>query len=236
MNLHETTLPNFVITALYKDSLVLIDEPALANIPIKKTIVPATQPEKEKTNIEAASPVFSTQPKPPTVAPIEVKPVVAAPKEVGTPLSTSITSTTSAPKPEAVKPAILYLGNNNKHITILLYDNEAVHIRDEWLQFLSTVLNACKLSMNDVAIVNLFNVKTTFSEFRGQLQTEFLLMFSVSCADILLPFAIPQYQVQQYDNVRILLSKSLGLMIGATPTVKEEKTKLWHSLQKIFSI
>ena len=49
------------------------------------------------------------------------------------------------------------LGNNQKNILIVLKSNEAVHLTDKDLAFLTDILGACKLGLADVSIVNLKN-------------------------------------------------------------------------------
>ena len=43
-------------------------------------------------------------------------------------------------------PKRWFLGDNNKHIIILVNDVDAVFLRDEWLHFLTNILGACKIS------------------------------------------------------------------------------------------
>ena len=47
-----------------------------------------------------------------------------------------------------------FLGENKRHVVLAVKDDEAVYLRDEWLQFLSSILLACKLNLGDVAIIN----------------------------------------------------------------------------------
>ncbi len=49
---------------------------------------------------------------------------------------------------------ITALGNNQKNILIVVDYNDAVHLPDAELNFLTGILGACKLSVGDVAIVN----------------------------------------------------------------------------------
>ncbi len=50
------------------------------------------------------------------------------------------------------------------------YDN-AVHLPDEELNFLTNMLAACKLSLGDVAIVNKYNYKeTSYKDFLQNLK------------------------------------------------------------------
>ena len=134
-----------------------------------------------------------------------------------------------------IKP-IGFLGNNQKKITILLKDSSAVHLADESLQFLTAILAACKLNMGDVAIVNTANQAVKYAQIKTELQPTTLLIFDINAASIALPFEVPQYQVQQYDNCTLLFSAPLQSMLVKTEAAKLEKGKLWNALKKTFNI
>jgi hypothetical protein len=131
---------------------------------------------------------------------------------------------------------ISFLGNNQKKVTLLLQDNSAVHVADESLQFLTSILAACKLNMGDVAIVNTANQAVNYTQIKTELQPNTLLLFNITAASIALPFEVPQYQVQQYDNCTLLFSAPLQAMLVKDETAKTEKGKLWNALKKTFNI
>ena len=142
------------------------------------------------------------------------------------------------PAPENIQTSkpISFLGNNQKKVTILLEDNTAVHVADESLQFLTAILAACKLNMGDVAIVNTANQAVNYAQIKSELQPTALLLFNITAASIALPFEVPQYQVQQYDNCTLLFSAPLQAMLVKDETAKTEKGKLWNALKKTFNI
>ncbi|MBC7721699.1 MAG: hypothetical protein H7068_06705 [Pedobacter sp.] len=139
-------------------------------------------------------------------------------------------------KQEIIAPKKWFFGDNTKQILILVKDTEAVYLRDEWLQFLTNILGACKLNIGDVAIVNYANNPINFTSLNEQLNPQFYLMFDVASQDILLPFTVPNYQLQKFGNATFLLAPSLALMQGNTEAVKMEKSRLWLSLKKLFNI
>lgn len=131
---------------------------------------------------------------------------------------------------------INFLGNNQKKVTILLQDHAAVHVADESLQFLTSILAACKLNMGDVAIVNTANQNLSYAQIKTELQPSTLLLFNITAASIALPFEVPQYQVQQYNHCTLLFSAPLQAMLVKDETAKIEKGKLWNALKKTFNI
>jgi hypothetical protein len=135
-----------------------------------------------------------------------------------------------------IQKPISFLGNNQKKVTILLSDSLAVHVADESLQFLTAILAACKLNMGDVAIVNTANQNTNYTQIKIELQPSTIILFNISAASIALPFEVPQYQVQQYDNCTLLFAAPLQAMLLKNEAAKLEKGKLWNALKKTFNI
>lgn len=129
-----------------------------------------------------------------------------------------------------------FLGNNQKRITILVNEKGAAYLQDEALQFLSSILGACKLNLGDVAIVNNANDPVSYAQLKEKLSPSFLLLFDVTAQAVQLPFTVPFYQVQQYDQCQFLLAPSLEKMLGNGQEAKLEKSKLWLSLKKMFVI
>jgi len=129
-----------------------------------------------------------------------------------------------------------YLGSNLQKITLVVNEKEAVYLPDDSLQFLSAILGACKLNMGDVAIVNHHNNPVDYISLKEKLSPNFLLLFGVTAQALQLPFTIPYYQVQKYDNCQILLNPSLNNMLGNSQEAKLEKSKLWLCLKKMFNV
>jgi len=129
-----------------------------------------------------------------------------------------------------------FLGENKKHVVIAVKDDEAVYLRDEWLQFLSSIFIACKLNLGDVAIINYAKNNFSYTELSEKLSPEFFLMLDVTAKEIQLPFTVPDYQIQKYNQCNFLLAPSLQSMQGNTQEAKLEKSKLWLSLKKMFGI
>ncbi|MEN9684569.1 MAG: hypothetical protein RLZZ28_355 [Bacteroidota bacterium] len=141
--------------------------------------------------------------------------------------------------PKAEKPAVerqWYLGSNLQKITLLVNEKEAVYLKEDSLQFLSAILGACKLNLGDVAIVNYHRDSIGYIDIKQQLNPVYFLLFGVTAKEVKLPFTVPYYQVQQYDNCQFLLCPALDYMLGTSQEAKLEKSKLWLSLKKMFGI
>jgi len=167
---------------------------------------------------------------------VQKAPKAQVEKAPSQPLSVEPSVVANAPKTHLPLLKKWFLGDNQKHIVILVNDIEAVYLRDEWLQFLSNILGACKLNLGDVAIVNHANNPMLFADFQQQLAPQHFILFDVPTQNIQLPFTVPHYQLQQFGSTQFLLAPSLALMLGNTETVKMEKSKLWLSLKRMFNI
>lgn len=129
-----------------------------------------------------------------------------------------------------------FLGDNKRNIAILLKDETATYINDEWLSTLTNLLAACKLNLSDVAIVNI-KAGTNFSHLKEQLNPQYVLMFDVAPSDIALPFSIPNYQIQKYSGTTFMTAPAITLSLDkTTETIKMEKRNLWGKLKIIFSV
>ena len=175
MNSENIQLPQFLISDLYKHSLVIVDGEA--------------KPEKPET-----------------------------------------------PQAKAKPETQWYLGSNLQKITLIVSEKEAVYLDDISLQFLTTILGACKLNLGDVAIVNYHNEPVTYAFLKEKLSPAFLILFGITAKQIKIPFTVPDYQVQKYDNCHFLLTPPLEKMLGNSQEAKLEKSKLWLCLKKMFTI
>ena len=144
-------------------------------------------------------------------------------------------------KPEPVeekvnKPAKWYLGNNEKKFVVLVNDAGNVYLNDEHLQFLTGVLNACKINLAQIALINLHNHPVNFQRLKQDLQPVFIVAFGINALQMELPFSMPDYQVQQYSNCTILTAPALNELNQTTAAAKTEKTKLWNCLKKMLNL
>lgn len=138
--------------------------------------------------------------------------------------------------PKKTKEPLAFLGKNQKNISIVVLDDQAIHLQDDLLEILSTILSACKLNLADVAIVNSHAQIITASILKNELSPKVVLLFGVATTTIELPFSIPDYKIQQFDNCNYLQAATLSKMRGATGEVKDEKRKLWACLKTLFNI
>ena len=93
------------------------------------------------------------------------------------------------------------LGENKRGVLILVNYNETVFLPEDELNFLIGILSACKLTMEDVGIVNLAKSKQlNYQSIQKELSCNILLMFGVLPKAIEMPLDFPYYQLQKYNQ------------------------------------
>jgi hypothetical protein len=133
----------------------------------------------------------------------------------------------------STKVSFNILGNNEKKILILVMDEEALYLPDDQLNFLMGILTACKLTMQDVAILNTKkNKDVAYTNLAQILKAATVILFGVETSIIALPLQFPSYQIQAYNNQTYLSAPPLTVLQND----KTEKTKLWLCLKQLFSL
>lgn len=128
---------------------------------------------------------------------------------------------------------IKFLGGNQLGILIVINNIKNPFLHEADLAFLSKVLSACKLSLADIAIVNLKgSSKVSLPDFKKQFRPSKIILFGVSANVLGLPFQIPDFQVQNYDQIRYLTVPELSLI----EKDQQLKKMLWACFQKIFDL
>lgn len=126
-----------------------------------------------------------------------------------------------------------FLGSNKKNITILVNTRKASFLTDDSFNFLTGILNACKLTMDDVALVNINNLKDTgYTNIFITTRPSITLLFDVSPNDIGLPLQFPDFQVHKYNSITYLSAPSLTVLENDKPS----KATLWGCLKTIFQL
>lgn len=129
--------------------------------------------------------------------------------------------------------ALKFLGSNNKSITILVNEPGVSFLGDQPFNFLTGILSACKLSMADVALLNLQNLPNKHYQFiETSTRPVNMLLFNVACNEIGLPLQFPHFQIQKYNNISYLSAPDLGVI----EPDKAVKAQLWGCLKSLFQL
>ncbi len=126
-----------------------------------------------------------------------------------------------------------YLGNNNSNVLLFVNNKEVPFVNDVEKTFLINILTACKLSVQDVCLVNLNLISSEkYQQVLKEIKSKIIIMFDVEPIYFGLPVNLPPFQVQKSDDKTYLHAPSLGKI----EKEKELKQKLWSSLKQIFTV
>ncbi|MEO5683703.1 MAG: hypothetical protein ABIQ88_13750 [Chitinophagaceae bacterium] len=135
----------------------------------------------------------------------------------------------------ALKTSLQYLGKNQKGICLLVHYPNEVYLPDEQLNFLTSILLACRLNLGDVAIVNQHRQKISFEEICSQLACRHLLVFGVPLSAVGLP-DIPLFSMQTINECQVVHSMAADQLNNINPESKLLKGKLWACLKQLFNV
>ena len=134
---------------------------------------------------------------------------------------------------EEVQAPATTLGGNAKNILIVVKGDGDVIIPPAELQFLSSILTACKLNLEDVLILNWTQADVVdYKEILHRFESRFVLLFDVSPLQFGLPMDFPPFQIQAFDTRQYLFAPAL-LKIQEHKGIK---TELWNALKKLFML
>lgn len=134
-------------------------------------------------------------------------------------------------KPEEEKGMTYsFLGGNERGVLVLVKDEKPGFGKGTQFQLLEKMLQACNLSLKDVAIVNLIENEENLRGLKKFFKPEKVLVFG---QDILnLSSDRSAVQVLQKEGLEFLIGPDLSLLIQ-NPALKKP---LWEKLQVFFQI
>ncbi|GAC1703896.1 MAG: hypothetical protein NVS9B7_02160 [Flavisolibacter sp.] len=135
-------------------------------------------------------------------------------------------STTTADK------EVAFLGSYGKQILIIVSVDQFPFISDEDLAFLTSVLSACAMSLSDIALVNVKNMKNDLPSVLQNMDPSAIVSLGIEPLVMGLPFHFPTFQLQKFNNRTYLYAPSLAEIADSKPL----KGKLWISLKQLFNL
>lgn len=139
-------------------------------------------------------------------------------------------------KESPIKQSYTFLGRNKKNIVLVANSDEAVFVSEAHLAFIIKLLGACKINLEDVAIINNADPKITSRELKIQLSPKILFLFGVEPTTIKLPIHFPMFKLQEFDGCTYLYAPSLKDLDQETSEGKLLKSKLWVCLKNLFEL
>jgi hypothetical protein len=126
-----------------------------------------------------------------------------------------------------------WLGENKKNILLVVRYANTAYLPDEQLNFLTSILGACKLSLIDVAILNIANAPAdSYKSISDQFKSRITVLFGITPTEFAMPANFPEFQVQVLNSCTFLHTP----MLEKLEADKVLKSKLWVCLRKMFSL
>jgi hypothetical protein len=127
-----------------------------------------------------------------------------------------------------------HLGEFKKRILLVVRYPGIVYLPDEPLNFLTSILNACKLSLADVAIVNIANLPSIqYNDLREKYnRAVIVVLFGPTPSELEMPVNFPEFQIQPFNNCTFLYAPVLEKLEADNVL----KSKLWVCLRRIFDL
>ncbi|MFM8805901.1 MAG: hypothetical protein ACKOD1_00930 [Sphingomonadales bacterium] len=126
-----------------------------------------------------------------------------------------------------------WLGGRAKPVLVLVNQTAAPFLTDEDLPFLTRLLNACKLTFEDVAIFNTASYSTAQpDEVLAFFSPRMALCFGVTPNEWGLPVDFPRYQLQALKGCTFMHAPTLQQLASDT----EERKQCWASLKRLFNL
>lgn len=139
-----------------------------------------------------------------------------------------------AAAPVATAPVVApvtfkHLGKNQKHILILVNDEQHDVSTEQGRELLRNIVKAIELTANDFALLNYCSTNNAgFTELMRFFSSKVVLAFGLTATQLGLPEQ-PQHVIVMQDNTQLILSTNLD----ALATDLHGKKSLWGSLKKL---
>lgn len=209
MKENKTILPPSVLVSLFKDSLVLPENK------INESII-----QEQLASLAADQEAFAKKNKV---------------KEPEAELVNNKEVPTTDDGPELNLP-LKYLGDHSKEIVVVVNDPASVYLNEPDFILLTSILNACRLTIADIALVNLGNQNATLHQILNTLPSKLVIAFEVDSKALKIKLPTNFYKLTPLGDSNLLFSKSLASMQGTDASAKQEKAKLWAALKQIFQL
>ena len=121
-------------------------------------------------------------------------------------------------------------GKNKKQFVWVVNEADYPFLSDEDFQFLSKVVNACKMNMDDIALVNIAQNKMDFEKTVAELQPKILIISFLDRNWI--PVKNETYTLQQEENFQLYITEELQVIRND----KVKKSKLWLALKQMLGL
>lgn len=123
------------------------------------------------------------------------------------------------------------LGNNRQRWLLVIHNPEEAYLNEEIFNMLLKLLNACKLTLDDIALINTAHLpETGFSLFRQQFSPRKMVLFGQALAEITGDH--PKNKAWEENGIHFLRADSLNDMYRD----QSLKMPFWNALKDFLSV
>jgi hypothetical protein len=133
-------------------------------------------------------------------------------------------------------PGYSWLGKNLLSICFLVNYPDVDFIPDDQLVFLQKILTACKISLNDIALINTNRAPVEWQVLKTSFQPGIVFFWGDPPVITGLKQNFPDMTISTWENIQILPVMQSELMSRDNPRGLDLKRNLWISLKKLFNL
>lgn len=124
---------------------------------------------------------------------------------------------------------IKHLGNNARNILVIVRNDKHDYFSEAENAFLTRLMKACQLELDDVAIVNFAREKTKMEDIISELKPVSIISFGTGSGTEL-------FTMGNVDGTKYLNAPELNELILESEKSKQLKGKLWAELKMMFDL
>lgn len=133
------------------------------------------------------------------------------------------------------KQALTFLGGNGRQISLIAGGKKQLVESAPETQFLLKILQACSLSMKDIALFDLAQIKTELKGFNQSQQPEKVLLFATELNGEKISSEL-LFQVQKEGRAEVLYAPAVQDLMKDSGEAVQLKKRLWAALKNFFNV
>lgn len=134
------------------------------------------------------------------------------------------------------EPVYPFMGKNLRSICYLVAYPDVEFISDKHLIFLQKILAACKMTLDDIALINIKRHPVELNRLKTQLSPQIIFLWGgpPTIPGIIQEF--PDMTISTWENISVVPVLQTDLMSMDNPEGVALKRSLWLCLKKLFNL
>jgi hypothetical protein len=142
----------------------------------------------------------------------------------------------SGPNQPPDKSLYSFSGKNLRSICVIVSTPDGGTISEEILSFLQKILEACRCTPDDIALIHIQGQQPDMEKLKSQFSPRIILFWGLQPEIPGFQYPLPDMVSVQWENITLLPVANADLMSRNNPEAQDLKRKLWTSLKKIFNL